>query len=61
MSSSNFVRWGGLVAMGSGVLWMVVFALFALRPSGPGVTPPYRNFKGLVQDQAASWGMDRCS
>ena len=33
--------------MVGGVLWMVVFALFALRPSGPGVTPPYRSFEGL--------------
>ncbi len=30
-----------------GALWMVVFTLFALRPSGPGVTPPYRSFEGL--------------
>ena len=35
------------MAMVGGVLWMVVFALFALRPSGPGGTPPYRSFEGL--------------
>ncbi len=33
--------------MVGGVLWMVVFTLFALRPSGPGVEPPYRSFEGL--------------
>jgi hypothetical protein len=45
--SSNLIRWGGLAAMGGGVLWMVVFTLFTLRPSGPGVAPPYRSFEGL--------------
>lgn len=35
------------MAMVGGVLWMVVFTLFALRPSGPGVAPPYRSFEGL--------------
>jgi hypothetical protein len=47
VSSSSFVRWGGLAAMVGGVLWMVVFTLFALRPSGPGSAPPYRSFEGL--------------
>ncbi len=47
MSTSNLVRWGGLAAMVGGALWVVVFALFALRPSGPGVEPPYRSFEGL--------------
>ncbi len=47
MVSSNLIRWGGLVAMVGGVLWIVVFTLFALRPSGLGVTPPYRSFEGL--------------
>lgn len=47
MTSSDLIRWGGLVAMVGGVLWTVVFTLFALRPSGPGVTPPYRSFEGL--------------
>ena len=47
MSALNLSRWGGLAAMVGGVLWMVVFALFALRPSGPGVMPPYRSFEGL--------------
>ena len=47
MAPSEGVRWGGLAAMGGGVLWMVVFTLFALRPSGPGVAPPYRSFEGL--------------
>ena len=45
--SSNLIRWGGPAAMMGGVLWMVVFALFALRPSGPGLTPPHRSFEGL--------------
>ena len=45
MASSSFVRWGGLAAVAGGALWMAVFALFALRPSGPG--PPYRSFEGL--------------
>ena len=35
------------MAMVGGVLWMVVFTLYALRPSGPGVTPPYRSFEAL--------------
>ena len=47
MTSSDLIRWGGVLAMVGGVLWMVVFTLFALRPSGPGVTPPYRSFEGL--------------
>jgi hypothetical protein len=47
MTSSDLVRWGGLAAMVGGVLWMVVFTLYALRPSGPGVTPPYRGLEGL--------------
>jgi len=33
--------------MVGGVLWMVVFTLFASRPSGPGSAPPYRSFEGL--------------
>ena len=45
--SSGFIRWAGLAAMLGGVLWIVVFTLYALRPSGPGVTPPYRSFEGL--------------
>ncbi len=47
MSSSSFVRWGGLAAVLGGVLWMAVFAVFASRPSGPGPAPPYRSFEGL--------------
>jgi hypothetical protein len=47
VSSSNFVRWGGLAAVAGGALWMAVFALFASRPSGPGSAPPYRSFEGL--------------
>ena len=47
MSSSSFVRWGGLAAVAGGVLWMAVFAVFASRPSGPGSAPPYRSFEGL--------------
>jgi hypothetical protein len=47
VSSSSFVRWGGLAAMVGGVLWMVVFTLFASSPSGPGSAPPYRSFEGL--------------
>ena len=47
MSSSSFVRWGGLAAVLGGVLWMAVFAVFATRPSGPGSAPPYRSFEGL--------------
>ena len=45
--SSGFIRWAGLAAMLGGVLWIVVFTLYALRPSGPAVTPPYRSFEGL--------------
>lgn len=47
MSSSDLIRWGGLTAMVGGALWVVVFAIFALRASGPGVEPPYRSFEGL--------------
>ncbi len=47
MSTSSFVRWGGLAAVLGGVLWMAVFAVFASRPSGPGSAPPYRSFEGL--------------
>jgi hypothetical protein len=45
--SGNLVRWSGLAAMVGGALWVIVFVLFALRPSGPGLTPPYRSFEGL--------------
>ena len=47
MPVANFVRWGGLAAMVGGALWVVVFVLFALRPSGPELQPPYRSFEGL--------------
>jgi hypothetical protein len=47
VSSSSFVRWGGLAAVLGGVLWMAVFAVFATRPSGPGSAPPYRSFEIL--------------
>jgi len=47
MAYANLVRWGGLAAMVGGVLWVVVFVLFALRPSGPELQPPYRSFEGL--------------
>ncbi len=47
MPSSSFVRWGGLAAVAGGALWVAVFAVFALRPSGPGSAPPYRSFEGL--------------
>ena len=40
--------------MAGGVLWMVVFTLFALRPSGPGVSPPYRSFEGLYLPNVVS-------
>ncbi len=47
MASSDLVRWGGLAAMLGGALWVIVFALYALRSSGPGLEPPYRSFEGL--------------
>lgn len=47
MSFANIVRWGGLSATVGGALWAVVFVLFASRPSGPGLQPPYRSFEGL--------------
>ena len=40
--------------MAGGVLWMVVFTLFALRPSGPGISPPYRSFEGLYLPNVVS-------
>jgi hypothetical protein len=43
----DLVRWGGLAAMVGGVLWIVVFTIYASRPSGAGLTPPYRSFEGL--------------
>jgi hypothetical protein len=36
MPFANLVRWSGLAAMVGGALWVVVFVLFASRPSGPG-------------------------
>ena len=45
--SGNLTRWSGLAAMGGGALWVIVFVLFALRSSGPGMTPPFRSFEGL--------------
>ena len=47
MSFANLVRWSGPAAMVGGALWVVVFVLFALRPSGPELQPPYRSFEGL--------------
>ena len=47
MSLSSFVRRGGLAAVAGGALWVAVFAVFASRPSGPGLAPPYRSFEGL--------------
>ena len=47
MTSSHIGRWGGLAAMVGGALWVVVFAIYALRSSGPGLEPPYRGFEGL--------------
>ncbi len=47
MPSPNLIRWGGLAAMVGGALWVVVFTIYALRPSGPGLEPPYRSFEGL--------------
>lgn len=38
------VRYGGLAAMVGGVLWILGIVLFALGPSGPESTPPYREF-----------------
>ena len=35
------------MAMLGGMLWIAVFTLFALRPSGAGLTQPYRSFEGL--------------
>ena len=42
--TSRVVRVGGLVAMVGGVLWMAGIVLYALGPSGPGTSPPYREF-----------------
>ena len=47
MAYANLVRWSGLAAMVGGALWVVVFVLFASRPSGPGLESPYRGFEGL--------------
>jgi hypothetical protein len=47
MPFANLVRWSGPAAMVGGALWVVVFVLFALRPSGPELQPPYRSFEGL--------------
>ena len=47
VSSSSFVRWGGLAAVAGDALRVAVFALFASRPSGAGSAPPYRSFEGL--------------
>lgn len=47
MTSSNIGRWAGLATMVGGALWVVVFAIYALRSSGPGLEPPYRSFEGL--------------
>jgi hypothetical protein len=45
--SGNLIRWSGLAAMVGGALWVILFVLFALRSSGPGLTSPYRSFEGL--------------
>lgn len=47
---AKIVRFGGLAAMVGGVLWMLGIALYALGPSGPGLSPPYREFgfSGIV-------------
>ena len=45
--SGNLIRWSGLAAMVGGALWVILFVLFALRSSGPGLTPPFRSFEGL--------------
>ncbi len=47
MSSTKTVRWGGMAAVAGGAMWLVVFTLFASRPSGPGSAPPHRSFEGL--------------
>ncbi len=47
MSYSDLIRWSGLAAMVGGALEVVVFAIFALRASGPGIETPYRSFEGL--------------
>ena len=47
MSTSGLIRGSGLAALLGGALWVVVFAIYALRASGPGAEPPYRSFEGL--------------
>ncbi len=54
MASSSFARWGRLASVAGGLLWVAVFALFALRPSGTGSAPPYRSFEGLCTYLACS-------
>src|SRR4028119_1415149 len=48
MPFANLVRWSGLAAMVGGALWVVIFVLFALRPSGPGLEPAARRVGGGV-------------
>jgi hypothetical protein len=48
MSTSGLIRGSGLAAILGGALWVVVFAIYALRASGPGAEPPYRSFERLV-------------
>ena len=47
MSTSGLIRGSGLAALLGGALWVVVFAIYALRASGPGAETPYRGFEGL--------------
>jgi hypothetical protein len=47
MSTSGLIRGSGLAALLGGAPWVVVFAIYALRASGPGAEPPYRSFEGL--------------
>ena len=47
MSTSGLIRGSGLAALLGGALWVVVFAIYAMRASGPGAEPPYRSFEGL--------------
>ena len=47
MSTSGLIRGSGLAALLGGALWVVVFAIYALRAPGPGAEPPYRSFEGL--------------
>jgi hypothetical protein len=47
MSTSGLIRGSGLAALLGGALWVVVFAIYALRASGPGAEAPYSSFEGL--------------